>query len=117
MAVASLILGIVAIVFSFIPVVNFIGPIVGIVGIILGAVSMKNLKAAGQPTGMATGGLVTSIIGTVLSLLIWIACAACVGGASRAVQEAAKDPKFQRSFQDLQKAADELKRQQEQQNR
>ncbi len=119
MAVASLILGIVAIVFSIIPGVNLfgIGPIAGVVGIILGAIALKNLKAANQPTGMAMGGLVTSIIGAVLGLLIWIACAACVSAGSRALQEAGKDPNIQKSFQDLQKAAEEMKKMNEQQNR
>jgi hypothetical protein len=64
---------------------------------------------------MATGGLVMSIIGTILGLLIWAACAACLGAGSRAIQEAQKDPNFQKSFQDLQKAGEEIKKYNEQQ--
>src|SRR5271157_5264805 len=119
MAIASLILGIVAIVFAFIPFINFIAPIFGIVGIILGAIALKNLKAANQPTGTAAGGLVVSIIGTVLSVLIWAACAACIGGSRSILEQIQKDPNFQKSLnpqksQDFQKALDELKKYSEQ---
>ena len=75
MAVASLVLGILAIVFSFAGVgVQWIGGIIGIVGIILGVVAKKDP----EKKGMATAGLVCSIIGTVLCILIYIACVACV---------------------------------------
>lgn len=76
MAVAALVLGIVAIVFSFIG-LSWLGLILGIVGIILAIVAKKQ-----NPTGMATAGLVLSIIGVVLCALIFIACAACVGGTA-----------------------------------
>lgn len=80
MAVASLVLGIVSIVFAFlIPGLPVVAPIVGIIGIILGAIARKNLKAANQPTGMATAGMVMSIIGTIISVLMWLLCVACIG--------------------------------------
>ena len=79
MAVASLVLGILA----FIPIpIPFFGTISAIVGLVLGSLGKKNAAAAGQPTGMATAGIVLSIIGLVLSLVWLIACfgcAACVG--------------------------------------
>ena len=76
MAVASLVLGIISVVFgvflsSF---AGWIGAIIGIIGIILGALGMKNP----EKHGIATAGLVLSIIGTILSLLIYIACVTCV---------------------------------------
>ncbi len=74
MAVASLILGIVSIVFSFIPAFNVIGLILGIVGLVL-AIVAKN-KA---PSGMATAGLICSIVGIALTLIMLVACAACFG--------------------------------------
>ena len=80
MGVASLVLGIVSLVFALIiPGLQIVAPIVGIIGIILGAIARKNLKAASQPTGMATAGLVMSIIGTILGVLMWLLCVACVG--------------------------------------
>jgi len=75
MAVASLVLGIVSIVLSFI--VNWIGAIPAIIGIILGALGRKDPAKK----GMATGGLVCSIIGFILSIILLIACAACVSAA------------------------------------
>ncbi len=71
LAIASLVLGIVSIVFSFIA-LYWIGIIVGIVGIVLGVMAKKK-----NPSGMATAGLVLSIIGTALCALVFIACAAC----------------------------------------
>lgn len=76
MAVAALVLGIVSIVFSFIG-LFWLGVILGIVGIVLGVVARKN-----APSGMATAGLVVSIIGTVLCAIIFVACGACVGGTA-----------------------------------
>ena len=76
MGVASLVLGICAVVFSVFPILfGYWGAVIlGVVGIILGALGKKsNAKCA-------TGGLVLSIIGTSLAVLLWLACAACIGG-------------------------------------
>ncbi len=53
---------------------TIIGVITGIVGIILGAMGKKK-----DGSGVATGGLVTSIIGLVLCGILFIACVACAG--------------------------------------
>ncbi len=74
MAVASLVLGIVSLVFMFIPGVSFVGIAAGVVAVVLGALSMKQLKAAGQPTGMAVAGLVMGIVGLSIATIITIAC-------------------------------------------
>lgn len=110
MAVASLILGIVAIVFSLIvPFLFWVWIVVGVVGIILGALGRKNAKEAGEPTGIATGGLVTSIIGTVLALIMWMVCAAAVSGGAKILEEAAKNsPELQKSLEDAQNSLKEL---------
>lgn len=72
-AIAGLILGIVSVVFAFIYV--WIGLIAGIVGIIL---SVNGRKSA-EKRGLATAGLVLSIVGTSLSG-IFVVCALCVVG-------------------------------------
>lgn len=95
MAVAALVLGIVSIVFCFIPGLNFIAPILGIIGIILAVVSKKQLKESNEPTGMATGGLITSIIGTVLGSILYLACAACATGTGVMMKEMDKELKKQ----------------------
>ena len=75
MAVAGLVLGILSLVGGSIPGANaFPMWLFGIVGIILSAIARKN-----QPSGIATAGLVLSIIGTILSIITFIACVLCVG--------------------------------------
>jgi hypothetical protein len=78
MAVAGLILGILSIIGGSIPVANaFPMWLFGIVGIIISAIARKK-----QPGGMATAGLVLSIIGTVYSFVLFLACAVCAAGAA-----------------------------------
>lgn len=77
MAVASLVLGIISIVCGlFLMGYQWIGAILGIIGIILGSLGKKDP----EKKGMATAGLICSIVGLVLCLLLYIACVACVGG-------------------------------------
>jgi len=75
MGVAGLILGILSLIGAWIPGVN-VFPMwaLGIVGIILSAIARK--KGEG---GVATAGLVLSIIGTVIALFAWVACIVCAG--------------------------------------
>lgn len=78
MAVASLVLGILSIVFAFTGSlfgVSFIGAICGVVGIILGVSGKKDESKA----GMAKAGFVCSVIGLVFSVITLVGCAACVG--------------------------------------
>ena len=80
MAVASLVLGIIALVIAvFIPAWGLFGAILGIVGIVLGALGRKKTP---EKKGMATAGLVMSIIAVALGLIFWIACVACISAAS-----------------------------------
>ena len=62
MGVASLVIGIIAVILSFIPCVNWFAFLPAVVGIILGAVGRASAKKAGKPTGCATAGLVLNII-------------------------------------------------------
>ena len=76
MAVAGLVLGILSIVGGIIPGVNaFPMWLFGIVGIVLSAIARKR-----DGSGMATAGLVLSIIGTILSFIFFLACAVCAAG-------------------------------------
>ncbi len=67
LGIASLSLGCVSIVFDFIPVISLV---CGIVGIVLAVKAAKEIKS-----GIITAGLVTSIVGTVLSFVV----GTCVG--------------------------------------
>ena len=66
--------------FSFIPALNFVGLASGIVGLILGIIAKKQ-----NPSGMATAGLVLSIIGVSITLLFVIACASVFGNLACAL--------------------------------
>lgn len=80
MAVASLVLGIISIVFAtMIPGLQMVGTITGVVGIVLGALARK------APEKKKWRLVVCSIIGLILSVIFLVACAACVttvGGLS-----------------------------------
>lgn len=78
MGVASLVLGIIAVVIGLFSggSLGWLGAILAIIGIILGALGKKNP----EKNGLATAGLVLSIIGLILCLLLYIACIACFGG-------------------------------------
>lgn len=80
MGIASLVLGILSLVIGLVSAGSFgwLGAILAIVGIILGALGRKDPVKK----GIATGGLVCSIIGLVLCLILYIACVACLGAAA-----------------------------------
>ena len=82
MAIASLVLGICSLVFLFIPFVGWIGVILGIVGIVLGVLGRKDP----EKKGMATAGMVCSIVAVALCLITWLACAACVSAAKSSLE-------------------------------
>lgn len=73
-AVASLVLGIISIVFVFFGTFAFIGIILGIISLVLGIISKK-----AAPSGLATAGIVLSIIAIALCAISFLACVACVG--------------------------------------
>lgn len=75
--IASLVLGIASLVCgSFLPGLQWIGSITGLIGIILGALGRKK----SEKKGIATAGLVCSIIGFVLSTIFFVACASVGSG-------------------------------------
>lgn len=81
MGITSLVLGIVSLVSTLFTLGGGspVGAVCGIIGIALGAIGRQQNP---EKTGMATGGLVCSIIGTILSLLLVIACYGCAGGCA-----------------------------------
>lgn len=74
-SVASLILGILAVISIFTGWGSFIGFVLAVIGVILG-VNAK--KESGGASGMATAGIALSVIGIITSS-IGVICFACVG--------------------------------------
>lgn len=77
MAIASLVLGILAIILSLTGAGGIFAVILGIIGIILGVLGRKDPERK----GMATAGLVMSIISVALGILLFVACAGVLGAA------------------------------------
>lgn len=76
MGVASLVLGIISLVIGILFVgFQWVGAIVGLIGIILGAQGRKNP----EKRGISTAGMICSIVGFVICIIFFVACAACVG--------------------------------------
>jgi len=115
MAVAALVLGILSILVCIIPGVNLIAPFLGLAGIALSIISRKKLKESGEATDIATGGLVTSIIGTILGSIIFLACAACATTTGMMMKEATKsiqiNPTNDKMGKEFQKKLDEARKQ------
>lgn len=76
MAIASLVLGIVSIVFSLFTLMLPFLFLVPIIGIILGALHKSKHLPVGK--GLSTAGIITSIVGLLLPIVIVIACVAFV---------------------------------------
>ena len=74
-AIASLVLGILAACCVFFGYGTLLGIVLGIIGLILGISAKKE-----SPSGMATAGIVLSIISVAICAIGFIACVACIGG-------------------------------------
>ncbi len=71
-SIASLVIGIIAIVLSWIPIVNIAMIISSTIGIFMASSSKKKARMISAPTGIATAGLVLSIIGFCFSVVGFI---------------------------------------------
>ena len=76
MAVAALVLGIFGTILCWFP-AALLGVPLALVGLILGILARKNATETQQPTGMATAGMVISIVGLTLGILLSAMCFAC----------------------------------------
>lgn len=80
MGAASLVLGIISLILAFFGgyVGQWVGAVLALIGIILGVQGRK----IPEQHGLATGGMVCSIIGFIFCIIVVIACAGVVGGLS-----------------------------------
>lgn len=115
MAVAALVLGIFGTILCWFP-AALLGVPLALVGLILGILARKNATETQQPTGMATAGLVISIIGLTLGILLSAMCFACVNSAKKNMEKMANDPQFKQQNKEFneafKKALDESQKQQ-----
>ncbi len=78
LSITGLVLGIVSSVFGWFGVVGIVALACGIVGIICAVIGKKKAQSVGiTSSGIATAGLVLSIIGTALAGIGVLACFAC----------------------------------------
>ena len=79
-AVASLVLGIIAVVLWFFGYTSIVSVILGIVGLVCAG----NAKKAGFMGGLRTAGFVLSLIGLIGGGIAVVACVACAGAIGAA---------------------------------
>lgn len=79
-AVASLVLGIIAVVLWFFGYTSIVSVILGIVGLVCAG----NAKKAGFIGGLRTAGFVLSLIGLIGGGIAFVACVACAGAIGAA---------------------------------
>ena len=82
-AVAALVIGIIALAFAWWGWVSLVGLVLSIVGLILSVGVRKENNPATK--GLATGGLICSIIALVFSSIFFISCAVCTACAASTV--------------------------------
>jgi len=78
-AIAGFVLSIVGIVFGILSgVFSILGLPIAVVGLVLAVNGGKKLRAAGQPAGIATAGLVLGIIAVVFTAIAFFTCGICI---------------------------------------
>ena len=85
MGVASLVLGIVALVVAWIPCVGAYALVFSIVGLILGAVGIAVAKKKGQGKGLSIAGLVCNVIATAIAVIWCVVMAKATSELDKAV--------------------------------
>lgn len=87
MAIASMVLGIVSIPLAW----AYVGVATAIVGLILGIIAKKKQKEAGFPTGMSLAGIICSIIGLIISIVMYALCIWALCAVGNVVNSAANE--------------------------
>ena len=88
MAITSMVLGIVGVVFALTVCLAPVGMVLALVGVILGGIALSKYKAAEsqEGKGMAIAGLVLCIATLALAVIIWVTCAATSPGIIDALE-------------------------------
>ena len=67
---------------------------ISVTGLVLGIIGGQKLRAAGQPTGLATAALVVGIIAVVFSTISFFTCGICVLVYADTVNTLASNSKY-----------------------
>lgn len=101
LSTASLVLGIVSVVLCWFGWLTIVSLVAGIVAIVLAVKGKKASVEAGEPTGMATAGLVLGIIGVVLSGIAFVCILACGSLGCALANAAGSNPNIESDVQDF----------------
>jgi len=92
MGVAALVLGIIGLLFSLFPGLFLVALPFAVLALVLGIVGRKSATTNGQPTGIATAGLVLGIIALVFAVIMWVMCSMLVKGTKDAFEKGIGEP-------------------------
>ena len=85
MAAVSVILGIMSCIFGFIPGILQFALVMGLVGIGISITAIKKANESNDSIGTAVTGLVFSILGTIISITVWVCIVSCINQFERAI--------------------------------
>ncbi len=86
-AIASLVLGIIAVAFWFFGTFTFVLPLLSMILGIVGLILAGRAKKAGYTDGIRTAGFVLSLLGLIVGAIVFISCIACFGAVGTYVAE------------------------------
>ncbi len=113
MGIASLVIGIVAVVMSLIPCVGWLALLPAVVGLVLGVLEFNKKKKAEAPKGMSLAGIILNAVALVF-IVVWVAVLARAGsvlekGMGEFGEEFGKA--MQESVEAFERAAEEARQQ------
>lgn len=78
LSIAALVCGIISCVLAWFYMINIAALVLSIIGLVCAVKGKKQAVAAAAPTGLATAGLVLSIVGVCLAGIGFLSCTVCV---------------------------------------
>ncbi len=115
MGIASLVIGIVAVIMSMIPCVGWLALLPAVVGLVLGILEFNKKKKAEAPKGMSLAGIVLNIVALVF-IVVWMAVMARAGSAlEKGLKEYGEEygQALQESVETFERVVEESRQQQE----
>lgn len=91
-AVASLVCGIIALVFSFIPFVNLLSFVIGPAGLTCGIIGLVIGMATNRPKGLAIAGLICSAVAVIWLPILVLVIMGLLAGSAEHIQEHVDKP-------------------------